>query len=302
MKKDRKRMRRRAGCLAAAVVLGLLAAGGGRLLAVPVQASGKGSLTVQLEEFAPPSDREGVGIVLSRVGTADVYGEPEFYEQYGIGSYPVNSKETEEAIEKLLAAGALADATLYEVTDAGGAARFAGLSDGIYLGAAQESSGYGEVAPFLIHTPYYYGTEDGESAGPSYDVTVHPKALPIENITPTPTATPTPTEVPEEPTATPTPTEMPEEPTATPTEVPEEPTATPMPTEVPEELTVTPTPTETAESTATPKPGASGGGGTGTGAGNPPKTGDDSPTGLLFGLLCVSGITIGMVRSRRENV
>lgn len=267
MKKDRKRMRRRAGSLVAAVVFGLLAVGGGKSLAVPVQASGRGRLTVQLEEFAPPSDREGVRIVLCQVGTADVYGEPEFYGQYKIGSYPVNSKETEAVIEKLLAAGALAEAPLYEVTDAGGAARFAGLSDGIYLGAAQESSSYGEISPFLIHTPYYYGTENGGAAGVSYDVTVHPKALPIEYITPTP------------------------EPTAT---------STPEPTETPE-IIVTPTPGETDR----PGGGNAGGGGAGsdTDTGNPPKTGDDTPTGLLLGLLCVSGITIGMVRNRRrENV
>lgn len=271
MKKEGKRIRRKAGCLAAVVAFGFWAFGGGSPLAVPVQASGQGSLTVQLEGFAPPSDWEGVSIVLCQVGTADIYGEPEFYEPYEIRSYPLNSKETEETIEKLLAAGALAEASLYRTTDAGGAARFAGLSDGIYLGAAQESSGYGEISPFLIHTPYYYGTENGGAAGVSYDVTVHPKALPIENITPTPEPTITP-----EPTVTPTPTGGPEEPV--------EPTATP--------------------GSDRPSGGNTGGGGTDgdTNAGNPPKTGDDTPAGLFLGLLCVSGIMIGMVRSRRESV
>ena len=373
MKKEKSRNPGRAGrFLAAALALGILATA----VPAPVQAEDKGSLTVQLEAFSPPSVMEGVGITLSRVGDADVYDEPEFYEKYDIAGYPVNSKETEEAIDKLLAAGALADAAFYEVTDAGGAARFAGLPDGIYLGAAQEASHYGEIAPFLFHTPYYYETENEQPSGPLYEVNIYPKALPLKEptitpepiITPVPTEapgetiTPTPTEVPEptitpaatptpEPIITPVPTEAPGETiTPTPTEAPEptitpaatptpEPIVTPVPTEAPGE-TITPTPTEAPEATITPTaepipgedietptptpgeegptitptPGADsetlggaghGTGGTGTdspGKGSSPKTGDDTPTGTLLALLCVSGLTIEIIRSRRKKV
>lgn len=252
MKKDRKKRRCKTGrFFASAAVLGLLAAE--LTFTVPVQAVGKGSLTVLLEEFEKPSVTEGVSIVIGKVGDADIYGEPEFYEKYQIDSYPINSKETEAAVNRLLAAGALKEETYDTVTDAEGIARFAGLEDGIYLGAAKNASRYGEISPFLIQIPYY-GEENGQQTGPSYDVTVHPKALPIKSITPT---------------------------------------DTPRPTRKPE-ISETPAP-DRPHRPEVPEDGS-------YDKEKTPKTGDESPIGILLGLMCVSAAIIGIIRSRREKV
>lgn len=193
MEKRRKQTRGRTGLLAAGVLAASLLAGAPFPAAAAVEA-GMGSLTVTLEEFGAPSVREGVRISLSRVGDAGVHEEPQFYEEYRIGSYPVNSRETESVIRKLLEAGAMDEPLVSALTDAEGTARFTGLSDGIYLGAAEDAARYGEISPFLIHTPSY-----GEGDGPSYAVAVHPKALPVKDLTPTtkPTGTPKPTGIPE---------------------------------------------------------------------------------------------------------
>lgn len=190
MKKNRKKKRWNTGKIIVAIgSLGFLAVQ--FIPAVPVYAAGKGSLTVLLEEFSPPSAMDGVSIMINKVGDADIYGEPEFYEQYKIDNYPVNSKETEMVVNKLLTVGALKEEAIETVTDSEGIARFTGLEDGIYVGAAKNDSRYGEISPFLIQIPYY-GEENGQQTGPSYDAIVHPKALPITNVTPTDTPKPSP--------------------------------------------------------------------------------------------------------------
>ena len=252
MKKNRKKKRRNAGCVFAAVgALGLLAV---QFVPItPVYAAGNGHLTVLLEEFDKPSERDGVSIMINKVGNADIYGEPEFYEKYKIESYPISSKETEEAVNRLLAAGALKEETYDTVTDSEGIARFAGLEDGIYIGAAKDSSHYGEICPFLIQIPYY-GEESGQQIGPSYDVTVHPKALPISNITPTDIPKPT------------------KKPEIGETQIPNRPN----------------------------KPNIQEDGG--YDKEKTPKTGDENPVGVLLSLMCISALTIGMIRSRREKM
>lgn len=252
MKKNRKKKRWNTGKIfAAAGALGLLAV---QLIpAVPVYAAGRGSLTVLLEEFASPSVMDGVSIMINKVGNADIYGEPEFYEQYKIDSYPVNSKETETVVKKLLAVGPPKEEAIETVTDSEGIARITGLEDGIYLGAAKNASRYGEISPFLIQIPYY-GEENGQQTGPSYDAIVHPKALPITNITPTDT----------------------------------------------------PKPTPKPKISQTPLPDRSQGPDVQEGGNydreSTPKTGDESPIGILLSLMCVSAAITGIIRSRRKIV
>lgn len=252
MKKNRKKKRwNTERIFAAAALLGLLTTESAFF--IPVQAAGNGSLTVLLEEFEEPSVVEGVNIVLGKVGNADIYGEPEFYDKYKIDSYPVNSQETEVTVNRLLAEGALEEATYDAVTDSKGIARFTGLADGIYLGAARNVSQYGEISPFLIQIPYY-GEEGGQQAGPSYDAIVHPKALPIINVTPT---------------------------------------DTPKPTKRPD-ISETPVPDRPY------RPDIQEGGS--SDKEKTPKTGDESPVGILLSLMCVSAAITGMIKSRRKKV
>lgn len=241
MKKTGRKRRGKTGRIfAAAALLGLLT-----VMSVPVQAAGNGSLTVRLEEFEEPSVMEGVSIMIGKVGNADIYGEPEFYDEYKIDSYPVNSRETEAAVNRLLEEGALKEAAYEAVTDSEGIARFTGLEDGIYLGAAKNASQYGEISSFLIQIPYY-GEENGQQSGPSYDAIVHPKALPIINTITTDTPKPTISE----------------------TSVPDRP--------------------DIQEGGSYDK-------------GKAPKTGDESPVGILLSLMCVSAAITGMIRSRRKK-
>lgn len=135
-----------------------------------------GSVRIALSDLeVKHSSREGVEFRLWSVGAVDENGTPLIDEAYGIEKYPTTGEELSSAAKKL---SGKVSGTPYRTgrTNAQGVVSFTEVERGVYLVQAAEKNGYGVVAPFLLHLPYW----DEEESVFVYEAEAEPKASPNE--------------------------------------------------------------------------------------------------------------------------
>ncbi|MDD3337249.1 MAG: hypothetical protein PHS82_00160 [Lachnospiraceae bacterium] len=145
----------------------------------PVQASvGTGEIQIKLKDLeSAQSVQKDIEFQIYKVGTVNEDGVPQLNPEFVIQAYPQTSEEL-DAAAKSVSEAVTGEALKVEKTDANGILSFMGLGDGVYLVKSQKENAYGEVAPFLVHIPYYEEVNH-IMTGPNYTVTAEPKASPI---------------------------------------------------------------------------------------------------------------------------
>lgn len=175
IRKDEKRRKRirMLACSLAALLISLT--GTYQVQAVQPGEEQTGTIEVSLKDMkSESSSRDKVEVNLYKVGAVDAHGRPVFDETYEIDAYPQDTVSMDKAVQSLCKKVSKAP-ELSGMTDSEGIITFSGVEQGIYLVRIPEENPYGEVAPFLLHLPYYEEV-NGVMEGPVYEVKIEPKA------------------------------------------------------------------------------------------------------------------------------